>query len=90
MRSRIFPQLPIVDADVNLTANSKARTPSQSAVKSYVDGKSSESTGVLYIGDRNTDGSWRMRMSGNFLITERRVAGLWVEKDAASGKTIVR
>ncbi len=90
MRIPAFQQPPIVDSDPSLTANSRGRVPSQSATKAYVDGKSSEGTGVLYIGDRDTDGSWRMRASGNFLITERRVAGVWVEKDAASGKTITR
>lgn len=81
---------PPVDSDPDLKANSKARVPSQSAVKAYVDAINPEETGVIYIGDRNTNGSWRIRINGSFLITERRDAGVWIEKDAASGKTITR
>lgn len=88
IRNKVLP--PFVDADNNLTADSKSRIPSQSAVKEYVDSRNPEATGIVYLGDRNTNGSWRLRVSGSFLITERRDAGVWIEKDGASGKTITR
>jgi hypothetical protein len=37
-----------------------------------------ESTGYLYFGDDNTNGSWRMRISGSNFIVEKRVGGVWI------------
>lgn len=45
-------------------------------------GSSTESTGVAYFGDQNTDGSWRIITSGSNLAVERRESGSWVEKGA--------
>lgn len=42
----------------------------------------SENQQVQYFGDRNTDGSWRIRVNGNNLVFERRESGAWVEKSA--------
>lgn len=33
-----------------------------------------------YWGDPDTDGSWRMRVSGGELVVEKRIAGVWVEQ----------
>ena len=38
-------------------------------------------TNPLYIGDPNTDGSWRFYDDGTNLIVQRREGGIWVEKD---------
>ena len=38
------------------------------------------STGAVYLGDKSTDGSWRMVRSGNDIIWERRETGSWVQK----------
>lgn len=35
-----------------------------------------------YIGDENTDGSWRFTISGTELVVERRESGVWVQKSA--------
>jgi hypothetical protein len=42
------------------------------------------STGVIYLGDSATDGSWRVQRSGNDVIWERREAGSWVTKSTIS------
>lgn len=34
----------------------------------------------LYFGDPNTDGSWRIYISGTNLVIERRESSSWVEK----------
>ncbi len=39
---------------------------------------------TLYLGDPNTDGSWRVTVSGSNLNFERRESGVWVEKSAAT------
>jgi hypothetical protein len=38
----------------------------------------------VYLGDPNTDGSWRIIQSGNNLAFERRESGVWVEKSSAT------
>jgi len=35
---------------------------------------------TLNLGDSSTDGSWRIMVSGNNLVIERRESGSWVEK----------
>jgi len=35
-----------------------------------------------YIGDPNTDGSWRFIINGTDLSVQRREGGIWVEKAA--------
>lgn len=35
---------------------------------------------AFYFGDPNTDGSWRIKRSGNNLVFERRESGTWVTK----------
>jgi prephenate dehydrogenase len=35
------------------------------------------SDAVTYIGDKNTDGSWRYKISAADLVYEKRVAGVW-------------
>lgn len=35
---------------------------------------------TVYLGDINTDGSWRFIKSGNNLSIQRRESGIWVEK----------
>lgn len=39
-----------------------------------------ETAPTSYFGDRNTDGSWRITVSGNDLSIERRESGAWVQK----------
>jgi len=36
---------------------------------------------VLYVGDKDTDGSWRIIKSGADLNIEVRAGGVWVPKD---------
>jgi len=36
----------------------------------------------VYFGDTTSEGSWRMYVSGNNLVVERRESGVWVEKSA--------
>jgi hypothetical protein len=38
------------------------------------------SDAVTYIGDKNTDGSWRYRINGTDLVHERRESSIWVTK----------
>jgi hypothetical protein len=38
----------------------------------------------IYIGDKNTNGSWRIRIDGNDLVNERRESGIWTEKGRAT------
>ena len=35
---------------------------------------------VAYIGDSNTDGSWRFIITGNDLVVSRRESNVWTEK----------
>jgi len=41
-------------------------------------------TGFLYFGNPLTNGTWRIGRSGNNLNFERREAGVWVKKSAAT------
>lgn len=43
---------------------------------------SSSGSDPLYIGDPNTNGSWRLTISSTELLVERRESGVWVEKSA--------
>lgn len=43
------------------------------------------SDATFYIGDKNTDGSWRYWISGADLVYEKRVAGVWVNKQTILG-----
>ena len=38
--------------------------------------------GVVYVGDPNTDGSWRKIRVGNNWQAQRRESGTWVKKSA--------
>lgn len=40
------------------------------------------SDGIIYLGDPNTDGTWRIRVSGTAFVVERRESSAWVEKGA--------
>jgi len=42
------------------------------------------STGIIYLGDSSTDGSWRMVRSGNNLIFQRLESSTWTTKDTIS------
>jgi len=37
-------------------------------------------TGVIYIGNKNKDGTYRIIVSDNNFLVERRELGIWVEK----------
>jgi hypothetical protein len=39
----------------------------------------------FYMGDANTDGSWRFHVSGSNLRFERRISGSWVDKGGFNG-----
>jgi hypothetical protein len=39
----------------------------------------------FYLGDANTDGSWRFHVSGSNLRFERRISGSWVDKGGFNG-----
>lgn len=41
-----------------------------------------DSTGIIYLGDPNTDGSWRIVRSSDDLVIQRRESSVWVEKSA--------
>jgi len=51
MTTKVFPEQIVLDTDVNLTANSDLRIPSQKAVKSYVD---SNGVGLIQVIDVTT------------------------------------
>lgn len=38
------------------------------------------SDGIIYVGDPNTDGTWRKIRDGNNWDAERRESGVWVKK----------
>lgn len=40
---------------------------------------------AYYLGDRNSDGSWRIRRDGDDLVMEQRESGIWETKDVISG-----
>lgn len=40
---------------------------------------------AYYLGEKTTDGSWRMQISGSDLIMQRRIAGSWVTKNTITG-----
>jgi hypothetical protein len=44
----------------------------------YMPSANIQSTGYIYFGDVNTNGSWRMSISGATFIIEKRVGGVWV------------
>ena len=44
----------------------------------YMPNANIQSSGYIYFGDVNTDGSWRMSISGATFIIEKRVGGVWV------------
>ena len=44
----------------------------------YMPNANIQSSGYIYFGDVNTNGSWRMRISGATFIIEKRVGGVWV------------
>lgn len=41
-----------------------------------------EDTGIIYFGNRTTNGTWRIAVSGVNLSVQRRESGAWVEKTA--------
>lgn len=45
-------------------------------------GAQAEVSGVVYIGSKTTNGSWRLIISGNNLSIQRLESGVWVEKSA--------
>jgi hypothetical protein len=47
-------------------------------------GADPESEGFVYLGDRNTNGSWRFIVNSGALNIEVRVAGVWVTKDTVN------
>jgi len=51
------------------------------AVEAGGGGADPENEEYLYMGDRNTDGSWRFIVVSGALNIEVRVAGVWVVKD---------
>jgi methylaspartate ammonia-lyase len=38
-------------------------------------------TGIIYLGDPSTDGTWRLNVDSGKLKVEVRVSGSWVTKD---------
>jgi hypothetical protein len=42
------------------------------------------STGIIYLGDSATNGSWRIVRSGDDLTFDRRESGSWVTKSTIS------
>lgn len=52
--------------------------------KTFVDvnmnGQNINNLTAVYFGDRDTDGSWRITLSGTTLLIEIRVSGAWVSK----------
>ena len=52
------------------------------SVRDETKGVSQGSDGTFYLGDPETDGSWRFTVSGDNLVVERRESGIWVEKSA--------
>lgn len=53
----------------------------EDAIAVFPPGGESDSE-TKYFGDENTDGSWRITVSGTNLLVERRESGVWVEKSA--------
>ena len=43
---------------------------------------STPSVSILYFGSPTVDGSYRIRIVDNDLVTERRESGVWIEKGA--------
>ena len=43
------------------------------------------SDATFYIGDKNTDGSWRWKINGADLVYEWRIAGVWTVKQTITG-----
>ncbi len=41
-----------------------------------------QDTGVVYFGDPNTNGTWRIIVDGNNLAVQRLESAVWVEKSA--------
>ncbi len=39
---------------------------------------------MVYIGDKNVDGSWRYWINGADLVYEKRIGGVWVTKQTIS------
>lgn len=39
----------------------------------------------VYIGNKNTNGSWRLQIIGDDLSIQKRIAGNWVEKQVVGG-----
>jgi hypothetical protein len=62
-----------IDSVSGLTVNGSLSATNLQSSNTYI-----ESTGYLYFGDDNTDGSWRMRISGSDFIVEKRVGGVWI------------
>lgn len=51
----------------------------------YMPNANIQSTGYMYIGDVNVDNSWRYYISGNDLVFERRIGGVWTNKMTITG-----
>jgi hypothetical protein len=62
-----------IDSVSGLTVNGSLSATTLQTSNTYI-----ESTGYLYFGDDNTDGSWRMGISGSDFIVEKRVSGNWI------------
>jgi hypothetical protein len=43
------------------------------------------STKSVYIGDKNTDGSWKFVVSGDNLLIQKRVSDAWITKQTITG-----
>jgi hypothetical protein len=62
-----------IDTMTGLTVNGSLSATTIQTSNTYI-----ESTGYLYFGDDNTNGSWRMSISGANFIVEKRVGGVWI------------
>ena len=53
----------------------------QAKLRATPDGIDTPNFNGLYLGDKDTDGSWRFAFSGSDLVIQRREGGAWVTKD---------
>lgn len=77
-----FPAIETDKSGIQKTFDDAFRVCKQAFLNIYDDlnNQDTRTNEVLYFGDPDTNGAWRIITSGNNLAFERREAGSWVEK----------
>jgi hypothetical protein len=89
VRNIITPRLDgISDPALAQALNDFAKVITQMGQKTYDDLTAISTTAYvdsIYLGSPNTNGSWRIIVSGSDLLIQRLIAGIWTTKSTVAG-----